>query len=87
MRALLVAQSETAISTPLLVVVVSWLMVIFGSFSLLAPPNATANVALVLSAIAVSGAIFLLLELDQPFSGIIRIPSREMMNALNRLPE
>jgi hypothetical protein len=87
LRALLVAQSESSISTPMLTVVVSWLVVIFGSFSLLAPPNMTANVALFISALAVAGAIFLLLELDSPFDGIIKIPNREMMNALNQLPK
>ena len=87
LRALLVAQSENSISPTMLVVVVSWLVVIFASFSLLAPPNLTANVALFISALAVAGAIFLLLELDSPFGGIINIPNREMMNALNELPK
>jgi len=86
LRALLVAQSESSISTPMLVVVVSWLVVIFASFSLLAPPNMTASAALFISALAVAGAIFLLLELDSPFDGIIKIPNKEMMNALNELP-
>jgi hypothetical protein len=87
LRALLVAQSGTSISTPMLAVVVSWLVIIFASFSLLAPPNMTASIALFISSLAVAGAIFLLLELDSPFDGIIKIPSREMMNALNQLPE
>jgi len=87
LRALLVAQSGTSISTPMLVVVVSWLVVIFASFSLLAPSNKTAGTALVISAVAVAGAIFLLLELDSPFDGIIKIPNQEMMNALNQLPD
>jgi hypothetical protein len=86
-RALLLAQSESSISTPLLVMVVSWLLVIFASFSLLAPPNAAANIALLISSLAVAGAIFLLLELDQPFGGLITIPSKEMVNALNQLPQ
>jgi cytochrome bd-type quinol oxidase subunit 2 len=87
LRALLVAHSESSISTPMLVVVSSWLVVIFASFSLLAPPNKTAATALVISALAVAGAIFLLLELDSPFDGILKIPNREMMNALNQLPK
>jgi len=86
MRALLLAESQTAISTPMLFVVVSWLVIIFASFSLLAPPHIAANMALVVSAIAVSGAMFLILELDQPFGGIISIPSREMVTVMNQLP-
>ena len=87
LRALLVAQSGSSISTPMLAVVVSWLIVIFASFSLLAPANMTASVALSISTLAVAGAIFLLLELDTPFDGLIRIPSREMIDTLNQLPQ
>lgn len=46
LRALLVAQSQSSISVPMLIVVVCWLVVIFAGFSLLAPPNTTANLAL-----------------------------------------
>jgi hypothetical protein len=87
LRALLVAQSETSISTPMLVVLVSWLVIIFASFSLFAPPNMTANIAPCMSALAVAGAILLLLKLDSPFNGILQIPNREMVNALNQLPK
>jgi hypothetical protein len=87
LRALLLAHSETSVSTPMLVVLMSWLVVIFASFSLLAPPNMTANVALYISALTVAGALFLLLELDSPFNGILQIPNREMVNALNQLPK
>jgi len=58
---------------------------IFLSFSLLAPPNATANIALLVSTLSVAGAIFLILELDQPFGGLIQISSQPMLNALNHL--
>jgi hypothetical protein len=83
LRALLVAQSVASISVPLLVVVVSWLVVIFFSFSLLAPPNATAALALVVSAFSVASAIFLILELDRPFGGLIQISSEPLLNALS----
>lgn len=85
-RALLVAQSQAAISSAILVVVISWLVIIFGGFSLIAPPNAPSIIALVVSAAAVSAAIFLLLELDHPFTGLIRVPNQEMIDVLNQLP-
>src|SRR5262249_30662033 len=84
LRSLLVAQSVPSISTPMLIILVSWLVVIFMGFSLLAPPNATTILALMVSAVAVSGAILLILELDQPFSGLIRISSQPMRNALSQ---
>jgi len=85
LRSLLVAQSVASISRPMLIVLVSWLAIIFLGFSALAPPNPTAIVALTISAFAVSGAMFLILELDQPFGGLIRIPSEPMLNALHQL--
>jgi len=84
LRSLLVAQSVPSISTPMLIILVSWLVVIFLGFSVLAPPNATVMFALMVSALAVSGAIFLILELDQPFDGLIRISSEPMLNAMQQ---
>jgi hypothetical protein len=85
LRTLLQAQSIPSVSTPLLVVVVCWLVVIFLCFSLLAPPNGTATVALLVSAFSVTGAIFLILELDRPFGGLIQISNEPMLNALSQL--
>jgi hypothetical protein len=82
---LMLAQSTTSISTPMLIVVVSWLVVIFLGFSLIAPPNATANLALMVSALCTVGAMFLILELDRPFGGLIQISSEPMRNVLSQL--
>src|SRR5215468_8579586 len=84
LRSLLVAQGVPSISTPMLIILVLWLAVIFLGFSTLTPPNVTVILALMVSAVAVSGAIFLILELDQPFGGIIRISSEPMVNALSQ---
>jgi hypothetical protein len=81
---LILAESFSAISLPLLVTVVCWLLVIFLSFSLLAPCNATANLSLAVAALSVAGAIFLILELDRPFSGLVRIPSQPLLNAITQ---
>jgi hypothetical protein len=85
LRSLLVAQSVPSISVPMLIILVAWLVVIFLGFSVLAPPNATTFLALMISALAVAGAIFLILELDQPFGGLIHISSEPMVNALDQL--
>jgi hypothetical protein len=58
---------------------------IFLGFSLIAPANATANFALIASALCVAGAIFLILELDHPFSGLMRISSEAMLNVLREV--
>ena len=85
LRSLLVAQSIPSISKPMLIILVSWLVVIFFGFSLIAPPNATTTIALVASAFSVACAIFLILELDHPFGGLIHIPSEPMINVLTQL--
>ena len=85
MRWLLFEQTETSISLPMLIVLISWLAIIFMSAGLFAPPNATVIVALMLAALSVAGAIFLILELDMPFDGVIQISQRPMRNALIHL--
>ena len=84
-RLLLLAQSGTSISITFLVVVVFWLTLLFVSFGLFAPRNATATVTLSLAAISVAGALFLILELDHPFSGLIQISSAPLRTALSVL--
>ena len=85
LRWLLFEQSGSSISMPLLIVVISWLAIIFFSWGLFAPSNSIAIAALLLAALSVSGAIFLILELDQPFDGLIHISSAPMRNALAHL--
>ena len=85
LRTLLVAESISSISKPLLIVVSFWLVIIFLSFSLIAPHNSTATFALVISAVAAATAIFLVLELDRPFSGLLRISNEPMLNVLSQL--
>ena len=85
LRSLLQAQSIPSVSKPLLIALVSWLVVIFFGFSLVAPPNATSTLALVASAFSVACAVLLIVELDHPFGGLIRIPSEPMINVLNHL--
>src|SRR5213082_2222795 len=84
-RALLQAQAVPSVSKPLLIALIIWLMVIFLGFSLLAPSNATSTLALIAGAFSVACAVFIILELDHPFAGVIRIPSEPMINTLRDL--
>jgi hypothetical protein len=81
-RLLLFEQSSSSVSTPLVVVVVSWLTIIFVSFGMFAPRNATIAGTLLVCALSVAGAMFLILELDKPFSGSIRISRAPVQHAL-----
>lgn len=87
LRTLITAQAVPSVSMPLLVVVVAWLFVIFLSFSLLAPPNATAALSLAIAALSVSGAILLILELDRPLGGFIQVSSQPLANAIALIPK
>jgi hypothetical protein len=87
LRTLLLAQSKPSVSMPMLVAVDCWLVVIFASFSLVAPRNATTTTALIVAVLSVVGAVFLVLELDTPLSGIIRISSAPMQTVLGDLKQ
>jgi hypothetical protein len=76
---------QSSIPIPLLVILVLWLAGIFVSFGLFAPPNPTVVVTLVLGALAVSAAIFIILEMYTPFSGILRISPAPVMEALKQM--
>ena len=84
-RWLMYAQAAASVSMPLLVVLVIWLTVIFISFGLFAPFNATVVASLLISALSVSGAIFLILEMYGPYAGVIQISSAPLRAALAHL--
>jgi Protein of unknown function (DUF4239) len=78
----LFAQTDSAIPMPFLAVLVLWLAIIFGSFGLFARPNVTAVAALLVFAVSAASAIFLILELGHPFSGLMAISNIPLSNAL-----
>jgi hypothetical protein len=84
-RWLMFAQIGGSIPMPLLVVLVFWLTLLFVSFGLYAPANATVVVTLLVCALSAAGAIFLILELDLPFEGLIQISSTPLRNVLTYL--
>jgi hypothetical protein len=81
-RWLMYAQSGSSVSTPLLVVLVFWFTITFVGFGLFAPANTTVVVALGLCALAVSGAIFVMLEMYTPFQGFVQLSSGPLREAL-----
>jgi ABC-type amino acid transport system permease subunit len=85
MRWLLIVEGEGAIPTPFLVVLVFWLAIIFVGFGLLSAKNATVVAILVVCALSVSGAIFLIEEMDRPLEGLMKISSAPLRNALAHL--
>lgn len=86
-RWLLIEETHTQLPLTLLVILVFWLVLLFVSFGLFAPRNITAHVVLFIGACAISAAIFLVLELNQPFDGLIKVSSAPLHNALNHLDQ
>ena len=81
-RFLLFVESENLIPTPFLAVLAFWLLIIFASFSLFSPLNVTVITFLFLFALSASCAIFLILQLSRPFTGVMMISSVPLRNAL-----
>lgn len=84
-RWLIIAKQSKTVSVPLMGVLIFWLTIIFITFGLLAPRNMTVTVSLCVFAASISTAVFLLLELYTPFSGILRVSSAPLRTAVSFL--
>jgi hypothetical protein len=84
-RTLILLQKDGTIPMPLLAALVAWLVIIFAAFGLCAPRNFTTTGALFVCSVCASGAIFLILEMDRPLDGIIRISAAPLRTAVAHL--
>ena len=84
-RWLVYEQQSTTISIPMLIILISWLTTLFISFGLFAPANGTVITSLFVSALSVSAAILLILELYRPYEGLIRVSTSPLRAALLQL--
>lgn len=83
---LLFTNAGGSIPIPFLIVLIGWLALIFASISLFAESNARTIAILCVFSFAASAAIFLILELSQPFTGLMMISDQPLRNALSALP-
>ena len=84
-RWLMFEQRSSQIPRPFLVILLFWITIIFISFGLFARPNATVIASLFVCALSVSGAVYLILDMDQPFGGLIQVSSAPLRDALTHL--
>jgi hypothetical protein len=75
-------KGHSSLPMPLIVLLVFWLVVIFFIFGLLSPRNETATVVLLVCALSAAASLYMLLELDNPFGGLISVSSEPLRNAL-----
>jgi hypothetical protein len=70
---------------PFLAALIFWLAITFTSFGLFAPRNATVLCALFVCAFSVASAVFLVLEMDSPFSGLVKVSGEPLRYALAQM--
>ena len=75
----------TTVGAPFLIILVFWLMITFATFGLFAPQNATVVSILFVCALSIGCAIFLILEMDGPFEGLITVSGDPLKYALGHL--
>jgi type II secretory pathway pseudopilin PulG len=84
-RWMIAQQIASDLRWPFLIVLIFWLTVIFASFGLFAPNSTIVAAALFVAALSVTGSIFLILEMDQPYRGFITVRPDPLRGALDQL--
>ena len=84
-RLLMAAQLGGSIAWPFLTVLVFWICTLFLGFGLFARVNATVALALFVGALSVAGAIFLILQLNDPYGGLMRISDEPLLGAMSQI--
>ena len=80
-----IEQAQVPLPLPFLVILLFWLTLLYTSFGLLAPRNATVITSMFLGALALATAMFLIVEMNHPMSGALKISSGPMRKALEHL--
>ena len=86
-RWLFFEQNAVPVPSLLLAMLIGWLILLFLSFGTFAPRNLTVMIGLLVAALAVSGAIFLIIEMYRPHGGLIRISDAPFRAALSQLSQ
>ena len=81
-RLLLMEGQQNILPTSFLVLLIFWLTGLFISFGLFAPRNGTVLAVLLICALSVSSAIFLVLEMDRPLDGFIKASNAPLRKAV-----
>jgi len=81
----LIEETQSRLPVPLLLILIFWLVLLFVSFGLFAPRNAMALIVLFVVACSLSAAIFLVLELNQPLGGFMKVSKAPLQNAMQQM--
>ena len=78
-------QLNNSISWPFMTILVAWACVLFFGFGLLARVNLASVVGLGVGAVSVASALFLIVELSTPYSGLLRLSPAPVLQTIDRL--
>ena len=84
-RWLLIEENQNELPTPFLVVLLCWLTILYATYGLFAPRNATVIIVLLVCAFSMSSAIYMIVEMSRPFEGVIKVSSAPLLKALQHL--
>jgi hypothetical protein len=77
-RFLLAQHNGQGTPKAVLLLLIFWLTLLFASFALFAPPNVITSAPLTLCALAIAGAIGMILELERGFGGLVHVSPQPM---------
>ncbi|MGD0642219.1 MAG: hypothetical protein ABSC22_15840 [Roseiarcus sp.] len=84
-RWLLIVTPRDTVSLPMIALVTLWLIMIFGVFGLMSPRNLVVYATLLMCALSISSAVYLILDLDRPLDGVFKVSSAPMRDALRHI--
>ena len=87
LRWTLIEEGTTSLNVPLVTVLVIWLTLVFASFGYNAPRNPLVMITFILCAASIGGALFLIIQMDRPFEGLIKVSPAPLQNALAHIRE
>jgi hypothetical protein len=82
---LVMESGDEGLPTAFLVVLAFWLTVIFLTFGLLSPHNATVLSIIIVCAISVGGAVFIVNDMAHPYGGLIHVSDEPLRVALSKM--
>ena len=85
LRWVIVEQAEGSVSPPIIGMLIAWLTLIFISYDYRAPRNAVVIVMLLVSSALIAASLYLVLDMDRPFKGVVRISDQPIRRALNEM--
>jgi hypothetical protein len=84
-RVLLIEQGSSSVQWPFLLILMFWLGTMFLSFGIFAPHNPTVVVAFLVASFSIASSMFMILEMDDPYQGVIHISDEPMRQALSQM--